>query len=257
MASLDEAIAEAAKLIAEASSVVAFTGAGISVESGIPDFRSAGGLWSKYDPSVYCSYQVFLERPELFWKMALEIYELMSHAKPNAAHVALAELENCGLLSCVITQNVDNLHQRAGNKKVYELHGNAITCSCITCKTKFACDDVIRPLQETSILTVPKCNTCQGILKLDVVLFGEALPSLVVEDAMTSTIAADVLLVVGTSLTVSPANSLVDLCRRHQGKVIICDRDSSKSFLADVKLTGNAGEVLPRLVDACKHICKL
>eukprot|EP00250_Pteridium_aquilinum_P029903 c40309_g1_i1 orf=422-1198(-) len=251
---LEGAIQKAANFIVSGHPIVAFTGAGISVESGIPDFRSPGGLWSKYDPSVYCNFHVFQDRPELFWTMAAEMHNSMSNAHPNPAHVAMAELEQLSLLSCIITQNVDNLHQQAGSKLVYELHGNASTSTCMSCKQKFATDELMLQLQSNKGTKAPKCRVCDGLIKMDAVLFGEALPQYILENAMGAARKAKVLLVVGTSLTVSPANFVVDLCKRSKGKVLICDPNSTNADIADVMLCGPAGEVLPRLVKACSKL---
>lgn len=248
---LDAALAEAAKLVVAGHPIAAFTGAGISVESGIPDFRSPGGLWSKYDPAIYCNFQVFQERPELFWEMAAEMHDNMRNAQPNPAHAALAELEQLGLLSCIITQNVDNLHQLAGSKLVYELHGNASTSTCVSCKQKFDTDEVMLQLKSNKESRPPKCPVCEGVIKMGAVLFGEALPHGVLENAMLAARKAKVLLVVGTSLAVSPANFVVDLCKSGNGKVLICDPDASNAAIADVMLCGPAGKILPRLVKAC------
>lgn len=247
---VEAAIQRAANAIVSGHPIVGFTGAGISVESGIPDFRSPGGLWSKYDPAIYCNFHVFQERPELFWEMAAELHGNMGKAQPNPAHVAMAELEQLGLLSCIITQNVDNLHQLAGSKLVYELHGNASTSTCLSCKEKFATDELISQL-ESNKTGPPKCRICDGVIKMDAVLFGEALPRNIMENAMLAARKARVILVVGTSLTVSPANYVVDLCKRGNGKVLICDPNPSNADIADVMLRGPAGELLPRLVKAC------
>lgn len=248
---LDGAIQQAARYIVSGHPIVAFTGAGISVESGIPDFRSPGGLWAKYDPAVYCNFEVFLERPELFWEMAAEMHESVSRARPNPAHLALAELEQLGLLSCVITQNVDNLHQLAGSKHVNELHGNASTSTCMSCKEKFATDELMLKLKLNENSRLPRCPVCDSVIKMDAVLFGEALPQGIMENSMLAATKAKVLLVVGTSLMVSPANFVVDLCKRSNGKVLICDPKPSNAGLADVMLCGPAGELLPRLVKSC------
>eukprot|EP00897_Mesotaenium_endlicherianum_P011048 jgi/Mesen1/9972/ME000072S09376 len=212
--SSEECLEEAARLIGAANSVVAFTGAGISVESGIPDFRSANGLWSKFDPAIYCNYAIFLERPELFWEMARDMESLISNAKPNPAHSALVELESMGKLSCIITQNVDNLHQE---------------------------------------VKVPLCKVCDGILKMDVILFGESLPREIMEKAMQAALHADVMLVVGTSLQVSPANQLTEICKVRGGKLIIVNTSADALDEADVGLQGCAGEVLPKLLEACRR----
>ncbi|EFJ23112.1 hypothetical protein SELMODRAFT_271141 [Selaginella moellendorffii] len=249
---LDEALRKAADLIVNASSVVAFTGAGISVESGIPDFRSSGGLWSKYDPEVYCNYSVFKQKPELFWKMAVDMQSTMAEAQPNPAHYALAELESMGYLKHVITQNVDNLHQRAGSNKVRELHGNGSTASCMACRSKVPISEAMDQLNSGK--SVPVCSRCGGVLRMDAILFGEPLQSSVMEGSLRLAMFAEVMLVIGTSLVVSPANSLVQLCKSNQGTIVICDPSPANSHLAHVMLRGNAGEVLPRLVQACKAL---
>ncbi|KAH7296057.1 hypothetical protein KP509_26G007200 [Ceratopteris richardii] len=253
---LDAAITRAAEIIISGNPIVAFTGAGISVESGIPDFRSPGGLWSKYEPSVYCNFQIFRKRPELFWEMATEMHATMKNARPNPAHFAMAELERLGLLSCIVTQNVDNLHQEAGSNLVYELHGNASKSTCIGCKQSFATNDLISELESNKDLKVPKCPTCHGVIKMNAVLFGEPLPRNVLENAMRAARETKVLLVVGTSLVVSPANSIVDLCKDNDGKVLICDPNPSNETLADVMLCGAAGMILPRLVNACSMLLR-
>lgn len=249
---MGDAIERAAEMIMAARSVVAFTGAGISVESGIPDFRSPDGLWSNFDPDTYCSYEIFLERPELFWQMARSMEMVMAGAQPNAAHLALAELETMGRMSCVITQNVDNLHQAAGSSRVLELHGSAQTMSCHACRHVALALEAIPALAQG--VTVPRCPLCEGVMKMDVILFGEPLPQAVMQAALSAAVAADVLLVVGTSLTVSPANSLTDLCRGKGGKLIVCNKSSDSLRTADVALQGPAAKVLPQLVAACRKL---
>jgi len=198
------ALARAAGLVHGATRVSVFTGAGISVESGIPDFRSPGGLWSKYDPFTYCNYDVFKSNPELFWRMARELVldihvqnggtkeEALKEGKlikaqPNAAHMALAELQNMGKKVTVITQNIDGLHKAAGSNKVIELHGTDQTSTCMSCLTQYEQSEVIsqwiaqpddkkfRPISEDDF--VPVCKNCGGVLKADVTFFGEALPA--------------------------------------------------------------------------------
>lgn len=248
---VEAAILRASHAIVAGKPIVGFTGAGISVESGIPDFRSPGGLWSKYDPSIYCNFHVFQERPELFWEMAVEMHANVATAQPNPAHLAMAQLEQLGLLSCIITQNVDNLHQQAGSKLVYELHGNDSTSTCLSCKEKFSTDELVSQLKADKNTRVPKCPVCNGVIKMDAVLFGEALPRGVMENAMNAARKAKVLLVVGTSLTVSPACHIVDLGKVNSGTVLICDPNPSNADKANVMLCGPAGELLPRLLKAC------
>lgn len=246
---LDE-LPTAAFWINRANNAVAFTGAGISVESGIPDFRSPGGLWSKFDPSVYCDFHTFKAKPELFWEMSREMQSTIAKAHPNPAHITLAEMEKQNLVSCVITQNIDNLHKQAGSALVFELHGNAATSTCMMCHEQMPTLEAMGQLQDQDS-KVPKCRICDGVMKMDVVLFGEALTNSTLEGAIAAAMTADVLLVVGTSLTVSPANMIVNFCRRRNGKVIIVDPDPSVKPQGDLLLCGQAGVVLPQLLQAC------
>ena len=163
-------IQRAAEDILRAKKTIAFTGAGISVESGIPDFRGAQGLWQKYDPEEYAHIDAFYSNPEKVWLMLKDMFSLIMAAKPNPAHIGLAELERMGLLSSVITQNVDGLHQAAGNTNVIEFHGSHKTLSCLKCSTKI----------EGTSLTLEdlpaRCSRCSSLLKPDVVFFGEPIP---------------------------------------------------------------------------------
>ncbi|MBW1935593.1 MAG: RNA polymerase subunit sigma [Deltaproteobacteria bacterium] len=167
---MKELIAEAAEVIHQSKMTLALTGAGISVESGIPDFRSAGGLWSKYDPEEYATIGAFREKPEKVWQMLRDMDEIVSNAKPNKAHIGLGELESMGLLQCIITQNVDNLHQAGGARNVIEYHGNSSTLSCLQCGRKYSAKDKQGEFP-------PRCE-CNAILKPDVVFFGEAIPGI-------------------------------------------------------------------------------
>ncbi|GAQ89127.1 putative sirtuin [Klebsormidium nitens] len=252
----DNAFAAAADVLLRGECVVAFTGAGISVESGIPDFRSPSGLWARFDPGLYCSYPAFIERPELFWTMALEMQWLTGDAEPNRGHAALVQLEQLAGLRCVVTQNVDGLHQRAGSAAVHELHGTVCTMTCVACKKKRSVwreMERLRSLNKKQLepADVPRCHRCAGAMKMDVVLFGEALQYAVLQEAMRAATAADVILVVGTSLSVAPANSLVQQCKARGGQVIVCNLDDSGQEYADIVLQGNASDTLERLVAAC------
>jgi NAD-dependent deacetylase len=180
---------------------VALTGAGISVESGIPDFRSEKGLWSKYDPMEFGSIQSFRAHPARVWKMLIEMDELLVKAEPNAAHLALADLEKRGILKAVITQNVDSLHQKAGNLKTIEFHGNNRTLSCIRCGAQF-------PRTSVSFVTLPPSCSCGGALRPDFVFFGESIHPGVQQEATLEAQQCDLMLIIGTSATVAPASYL-------------------------------------------------
>ncbi|MBU7019005.1 MAG: Sir2 family NAD-dependent protein deacetylase [Theionarchaea archaeon] len=240
-----------------AQEVAALTGAGISVPSGIPDFRSKNGLWTKYDPHVYGSYQRFIQDPSYFWEMHLDVMSLIRKGQPNPAHKALANLEENGLLKGVITQNIDGLHQRAGSHTVYELHGSNETCSCIICGKEcatdviadhlfsFRKDELIRLMRKGR--EIPTCE-CGGYIKPDVILFGELMPLEPLQAAQILAASCDVLLVVGSSLQATPAASLPIVTKENQGTVIILNRESGvMDWMADYVLLEYAEEVLPLL----------
>jgi NAD-dependent deacetylase len=278
----DESLERAAELIHNASSVSVFTGAGISVDSGIPDFRSPGGLWHKYDPFHYCNYEVFQHRPHLFWTMARELV-LDIHqgqggtieealrtgqfrtAPPNAGHRALVELEQLGKSVTVITQNIDGLHKAAGSSNVVELHGTDRTATCMACRDQFEQKEIVRQwaeMPEAQRLSgnlaedgfVPKCNKCGGVLKADVTFFGEALPAGAMGRAMAAVMGSSVCLVVGTSLNVAPANMVPSMVKARFGKVIVCNLDESGRNVADVFIQGRSSLALPKLVSAVRQL---
>lgn len=198
-----------ADLILAGKKIVVFTGAGISTESGIPDFRGPGGLWSKYDPDEF-TIQKFLSSSEARrrqWKM-LTKSSLTTEAKPNLAHYAVAELNSLGKLDCVVTQNVDKLHQEAGvpDDKVLELHGNMRWVVCLTCRRRFPMKEVLQMIEQGT--EIPDCPNCHGILKPDAVFFGEALPEETLMDATIRSQNCDLFVVIGSSLVVYPAANM-------------------------------------------------
>jgi NAD-dependent deacetylase len=240
-------IETARELLSKAHKIAAFTGAGISVDSGIPDFRSEGGLWKRYDPHEYATFDSFLQDPTKFWTMGRELAETILKAKPNAAHRALAFLEQKGRLVGVITQNIDNLHQIAGSKNVIELHGNYLRAYCIECKSEYVGRDVHERVAQGEI--PPICKKCGGVLKSEAVLFGEPLPEEPMERAIALCRNTDMLLVVGTSLTVYPAAFLPQLAKNSGAKVILINLDgANKDNVADVALRGRASEMLPMII---------
>ena len=242
-------IKEAARITFESPMTIALTGAGISVESGIPDFRSPGGLWSKYDPAVYASINTFISNPEKVWEMHREIEGLLIKAKPNRAHIGLGELERMGLLHAVITQNVDNLHQAGGTKNVIEYHGNASTLTCLSCKRSY------RMLDKRGEFP-PRCE-CERILKPDVIFFGEAIPEEALHKSHMLASSAQALLVIGTSAMVSPANTIPGIAKRNGAKIIEINKERTHltESLTDIFLQGEAGELIERLLAAVKdHI---
>ena len=198
---LDQNLKDVAAMIVGAGKIVAFTGAGVSTESGISDFRSPGGIWSKFDPEDF-TIERFLYSPETRkkqWRILLE-GGLFVDAQPNRAHQAMAELEKMGKLTCVITQNVDNLHQKAGHdpKNVYELHGNMNWLRCLDCHEVYRLEEILaksRPVDD-----VPACERCRGILKPDVIFFGESLPQETLKQATHQACHCDLLIVIGIAI---------------------------------------------------------
>jgi NAD-dependent deacetylase len=240
-------IALAAAWLRAARSVLAFTGAGISTESGLPDFRSPTGIWSRYDPDEF-SYQRFVSRPEsrrAYWRWGCEFYPLLRAAEPNAGHRALAELERKGRLHGLVTQNIDGLHQRAGSQDVIELHGNALIVACLGCGKEWPRAEVHRWLTELGV-DDPRCDDCEGILKPKTISFGQAMPEDATRRAFALAAECDLLLAIGTSLAVFPAAALVPVAKESGARVVIVNRGPTElDHLVDLKLDGAAGEILP------------
>ncbi len=235
----------AAEKIQQAKRVVGFTGAGISVESGIPPFRGPNGLWSKYDP-VFLDISYFNQHPEKSWVLIKEIfYDFFGKAKPNAAHVALAEMEGNGLVQAVITQNIDNLHQEAGSRNVYEFHGTSRRLVCSHCRFKQDVEDVdLRSLP-------PRCQKCGGVLRPDFVFFGEPIPEPANSLSFREAQIADVFLVIGTTGEIMPA-SMVPLAAKQNGAVIIEVNTETTRFtheITDIFIQGKATTVMAALLD--------
>jgi NAD-dependent deacetylase len=254
MSEIEDLIREAAELIRRSERVIVFTGAGVSTESGIPDFRSPGGLWQKYDPEEFY-YQRFMsseESREKYWRMSLEFYEPFKAARPNAAHLAVVELEKMGKLDCVITQNIDNLHQEAGSspERVIELHGTAVSASCLSCRRKISRDEIHSRLVQGE--RVPRCG-CGGILKTDTVFFGEAMPPWETEESFRRARRCDLMIVIGSSLVVQPAASIPLEAKESGARLILINRDPTYCDPhADVVFHGSAGEVMSRILQCLR-----
>lgn len=242
-----------ARAMEKAKRVTVLTGAGISVSSGIPDFRSSNGLWKRYDPSIYGTYMNFKKDPAKFWKMIEALHEI--EATPNNVHKSLAELEEMGVINTVITQNVDGLHQESGSKNVLEIHGTGKTCYCVDCNYISNSDDEIWNKNPHPSENVPKCPKCGGLLKLDVVLFGEKLNREIYDEVLEATTQVDFLLVVGTSLQVAPCN-IIPFRAKHSGAQVAfinCNRTPMDDY-ADFVIRGDLNEVVPKLADKIKEI---
>ena len=206
-------------LVLSSSNAVAMTGAGISTESGIPDYRSPGtGLWEKMDQSVV-SLDGFIEDPTRYYDYSLELYPIRKDAKPNPAHYLLAELESRGHLKGVITQNVDGLHQDAGSDRVHELHGSLRQAVCMDCNSLHPMDEAMERVIAGQ--NPPLCAECGGVLKPNAVFFGEALPTMPWERSVELSKSADLFVAIGSSLLVSPANALPDIAIRGGSKIVV------------------------------------
>ena len=251
-----ELIDELVDLIVEAERVVVFTGAGISTESGIPDFRGPDGLWTSYDPSDF-TYQKFVSDPEArkrIWRMRDTLGFSWEDFQPNPAHFAVAELEKLGKLDCVITQNVDGLHQKAGTSedRVIQLHGNMQRVKCLTCGARFPFEQVEDWLNKGA--EDPGCPQCSGILKPEGVFFGEAMPVWETMEAENRSRACDLCIVIGSSLVVYPAALMPQFALQSGAKVaVINDGETEMDYSAHIRIWGKAGEVMSQVVKGVKE----
>jgi len=250
---LDGEIRRAAQILLRARHAVALTGAGLSVESGIPPFRGPGGLWTRYGEPPLDGYQRFLRDPAGAWRRQLDpeepwavaLFETLGAAKPNAGHRALAELERRGRLRCVITQNVDDLHRQAGSRGVEEIHGNYRLLRCIECARRF--ERAGFPVDPEAL--PPRCPECDGIVKSDTVSFGEPIPADVLDRCLDEAGRADCMLVAGTSATVYPAAGFpLEVARSGGDLVEVNPEPTDLTPLAAASLQGPGGPILERLL---------
>jgi NAD-dependent deacetylase len=238
----------AVDIILGSNKIVVLTGAGISTPSGIPDFRSPdGGLWSYSDPFEVASLTTFRTNPEKFFSWMRPLTQTILNAQPNSAHTSLARLESVGRIQAVVTQNIDGLHQRAGSKVVYELHGSLETVTCGSCFHKYPAEVHIRDYLESGL--IPRCSDCQGVLKPDIIMFGEQLPVQAWLKAQEISRNCDLMIVVGSSLEVLPVASLPMRALEHGARLIIINL--SQTYLdvrADVVFHEDLIEILPRVI---------
>ena len=244
-------IEKARRWIAKSERIVGFTGAGISTESGVPDFRSPGGVWSK-NRTVY--FQEFLanrdDRVE-YWRQKVLSWPEMRNARPNAGHMAFVSLEKQGKLACLITQNIDGLHQRAGNSPdlIVELHGTTVEAVCLACGDRVGMDEAVARVHAGD--AAPECRLCGGFLKPATVSFGQAMPEEAMQRAAQAAGACEVFLAVGSSLVVQPAASFPLLAKQHGAALILINRDPTPlDQMADVVIHTEIGQVLPQLVNS-------
>ena len=237
-------------MIVQAENVVAFTGAGLSKISGIPDFRNSGkGRWKKYKPMVHANYYIFRRDPTKYWTLAKELHTTIHDAKPNPAHFALAELESIGKLKAIITQNIDDLHQKARNKNVLELHGTYKTATCLKCRAKFTYEEGVEKLESGEM--PPSCN-CGGIIKTDLIFFGEELKPRVFNEVFTWARKADLTMVIGTPMEVLLSRTLFKVMRENGGKTILINLQDVSDLKFDLKCIGEIEKILPKIVEEVK-----
>jgi NAD-dependent deacetylase len=247
-------IDQAARILSKGN-VVAFTGAGISTASGIPDYRGPNGIWKKFDPSDF-SIETFLRDPKYYWSKRLERKKVSSidvlNAIPNQGHYSLKSMQDLKLLNEIITQNTDGLHQKSGSKEIIELHGNASKCVCLSCGRKYDTKDCEESFQRT--LSTPLCKNCNYPLKPDVVLFGEQLDNSNLRRASVAVSNCDSMIVAGTSALVYPAAEFPRIAKIKGASIIEVNQEETAftRSVADVSIMGDCSEVLPEILNRLK-----
>jgi NAD-dependent deacetylase len=236
-------------MIAAAGNVVAFTGAGISTESGIPDFRSPGGIWTKYKPIEFAEFLASAEARRESWRRKFATHDTVHKATPNAGHRAIARLVEQGRMRAVITQNIDGLHQASGvpDGKVIELHGNTTYAACIDCRKRHELEWVREIFAQGERL--PVCTACGGHIKTATISFGQAMPEAEMERAQDATLAADLFIVLGSSLVVYPAAGFPILAKRNGARLVIINRDpTDQDDMADLVINAEIGATMSKAV---------
>jgi NAD-dependent deacetylase len=239
----EDLIKKTAEVIRRSKKVVALTGAGISVESGIPDFRGPGGLWEKFDPMEYATIDALIANPQKVWAMLKEMGSVVERAAPNPAHFALAKLEKMGFLSSIVTQNIDNLHQAAGSQRVIEFHGNSSKLICMSCARLY-------DRKEVGLESLPPRCSCAGVLKPNVVFFGEAIPWKAHMEAKEEAGGCELMLVIGTSAVVAPACDLPLIAKRAGATIVEVNLEETQltRYISNWILKGSASVLLPALL---------
>jgi len=244
-----------AKWLLDAGHVVAFTGAGISTESGIPDFRSPGGIWSKVQPVDFQAFLASSAARHEYWRQKGALFDEFEQARPNVGHEILAAWESAGNLQAIITQNIDGLHQTAGSQRVLELHGTAREIVCLSCDTRFEPEPLMREFLASDI--VPDCPHCGGWLKSATVSFGQSLPERVLLDSIDLSRGSDLFLAIGSSLVVEPAASLPRIARKAGAKLVIINREETdQDATAQLILRGSIGAALSAVESARQELAR-
>jgi NAD-dependent deacetylase len=251
---IEKKIQQAASILKRSSYATALTGAGHSTPSGIPDFRSPdSGVWRSVDPFQVASISAFRQQPQSFYDWVRPMLHTMLNAKPNPAHIALAQLEELGVLKAVITQNIDGLHQRANSRVVYEVHGHLRQATCIRCYAQSPAEPLMRDFMASG--DIPRCEKCNGVIKPDIILFGEQLPIQTLIASQQAARKSDVMIVAGSSLQVAPAGDIPLLTKERGGKLIFVNLGSTHlDEAADVVIRADVADVLPRLVRAVTEL---
>lgn len=252
----EDKIQQVADLVARSEKILVFTGAGVSTESGIPDFRSTGGIWTKYDPEDF-TIQKFLTDSSVRkknWQLQVDKDFRMTGAEPNPGHYAIAELEAMGKLYAVVTQNVDGLHQKAGVSEdlVFQLHGDMSHAKCMNCGRRYAMEEVTGWVEEG--VEEPQCGDCSGILKPDAVFFGEPLPTEVLMESERRSRTCDLCIVMGSSLVVQPAALIPLIAAQSNAQLVIINVGPTElDGMAHIRIDGKSGEIAPRIVELAKE----
>lgn len=237
---------QVAAWLAQSQRAIAFTGAGISTESGIPDFRSPNGVWAKNTPVLYKDFVASADARREYWRQKCEAHGDFAAAKPNAGHEVLARWEQAGRIRAVITQNIDGLHQEAGSRDVLELHGTARAIACLDCDARFEVEPLLKIFRDTN--DIPSCEKCGGLLKHATISFGQSLPQMVLYRAVKLTRDADLMLAIGSSLVVTPAAELPRETKQRGGRLVIINRDETPlDHLADAVIRTSIGEALSQI----------
>ncbi len=253
---MEEQVKKIAQWITTSKKVIVFSGAGLSTESGIPDFRTPGGVWDRYNPEDFY-FQNFLASEasrEKYWQLATEMWGPIKMAQPNQAHLAVAELEKLGKLECIITQNIDGLHFKAGNseEKVIQLHGTSIIVSCLSCNKRYDRNEIQERIKEGQ--KAPRCDDCGGILKPATISFGQSMPERETQEAYHRSSLCDLFIVVGSSLVVQPAASMPLVAKRSGARLVIINRDPTPyDDMADVVIHGEAGATMASVLQHVKR----
>ena len=248
---MDKLIKKGADMARNTRKILVFTGAGLSTEAGIPDFRSPGGIWDKYDPSEFYFDRFMSDEKarETYWKMSQELYKTMKDARPGEAHLPIKTLEDQGRLLAIVTQNIDHMHHKAGNspEKIIEIHGTAFSVSCMNCRKKYGRDEIEERID--SGIRVPYCDDCNGILKPDTISFGQAMPEDKMAQAAMHARACELCIVMGSSLVVYPAASIPVVAVQSGARLIIVNLDETPlDNQADLIIHRPISEVLAKMI---------